>query len=279
MPSGRQANPFTHALTALRHGARMTHARSAIRIGCAGWSIDRGSADAFAAGASVLARYASVFDCVEINSSFHRPHRPDTYARWAQSVPPAFRFSVKLPATITHDARLQGVGADLSRFLDEVAGLGHKLGGLLVQLPPSLAYEARVAGTFFAMLRRRTAVPVACEPRHASWFDPAVEGLWLRYGISRVAADPAPLPAGAGPGGCGAWRYWRLHGSPRMYYSRYDDDALAAIAHGLSERASRDRPAWCIFDNTAHGHATANALRLRSLVVPRPRHAAPTRSA
>ena len=240
--------------------------RSSIRIGCAGWGIDRCSADRFGTGASGLARYATVFDCTEINSSFHRAHRPETYARWASSVPARFRFSVKLPKAITHEMRLERTGHALARFAEEVAGLGTKLGGLLVQLPPSLAYDARVAGTFFSMLRRRVDAAVACEPRHASWFTERAGALWSRHGVARVAADPAMHADAGSPGGGGAWHYWRLHGAPRMYYSSYDDEALRALAACMRAMAGRNRPAWCIFDNTAHGHATANALRLRELV-------------
>ena len=132
-----------------------TRTRPSIRIGCAGWGIDRGRAHRFGDGPSTLARYATVFDCVEINSSFHRAHKPETYARWASAVPARFRFSVKLPKTVTHEMRLERTGDALARFAGEVAGLGAKLAGLLVQLPPSLAYDARVASTFFSMLRRR----------------------------------------------------------------------------------------------------------------------------
>ena len=171
-------------------GSRMP----AHRIGCAGWSILSRHAALFGEGDSHLARYATRFNAVEINSSFYRPHAATTYARWAASVPRSFRFSVKLPKAVTHDARLRGAGDATSRFADEIAGLGQRLGGVLVQLPPSLAFDARMANAFFAMLRRRIVAPVACEPRHASWFEPRVDVIWMRYDIARVAADPARIP-------------------------------------------------------------------------------------
>ena len=220
----------------------------------------------FGAGGSHLARYATRFDAVEINSSFYRPHAPETYARWAASVPVDFRFSVKLPRAITHDARLQRTGEALSRFVDEVSGLGRRLGGVLVQLPPSLAFDARIASTFFASLRRRLDAPLACEPRHASWFDARVDAIWRRYGVARVAADPARLPEAAQPGGGGRWRYWRLHGSPRMYYDAYDDARLRALATQLRTGAGPGQSTWCIFDNTAAGHAVADAARLQQML-------------
>ena len=247
------------------HGQR----RGAIRIGCAGWSIPSAHAALFDAGDSMLARYATRFDCVEINSSFYRPHRAQTYERWAATVPKRFRFSVKLPKAITHDARLHKVGDAITGFADQVAGLGDKLGGIVVQLPPSLAYDARIAGIFFAMLRRRLPVPLACEPRHASWFDPRVDALWQRFEVTRIAADPARVPEAARAGGAGPWRYWRWHGSPRIYYSAYDDAALQVLAGAVRTAARAGRSAWCIFDNTAHGHAVADAARLQALSVRR----------
>jgi len=237
-----------------------------IRIGCAGWAIASRHATLFGAGENALARYATRFSVVEINSTFHRAHRPDTYARWAAAVPRAFRFSVKLPKAITHEARLVRSGPALRRFAEEIAGLGTKLGGLLVQLPPSLVFESRVAAAFFGHMRRTFNAPIACEPRHASWFGPRAEALLARHGIARVAADP-PMPEGAGaPGGAGRWRYFRLHGTPRMYYSAYDDARLAILAGQLRASARRTHPAWCIFDNTAHSHAVENAARLQALL-------------
>lgn len=236
-----------------------------IRIGCAGWSVRSSQGALFGDGDSHLARYATRFDTVEINSSFYRPHHTQTYTRWAASVPKDFRFSVKLPKAITHQARLVDADAAIARFADEVAGLGDKLGGVLVQLPPSLAFEAKIADAFFTTLRSRILAPIACEPRHASWFVPDVDQLWRAHAITRVAADPARLPEAAHVGGAGPWRYWRWHGSPRIYYSAYDDAVLQALASELRAHAQAGRTAWCIFDNTALGHAVTDAMKLQRL--------------
>ncbi|QHB70521.1 DUF72 domain-containing protein [Stenotrophomonas sp. 364] len=236
------------------------------KIGCAGWSIPSRYAAHFGPGDSALARYATRFEVAEINSSFYRPHQRTTYARWAATVPSEFRFSVKLPRTISHDSGLVGVGPLLDRFLDEVGGLGRTLGALLLQLPPSLALDTRRAGSFFRALRRRTPVPVVCEPRHASWFSAQAEALLQRHAISRAAVDPARVAAAALPGGAQGWRYWRWHGSPRMYYSDYPDAALANLAAHLVQHPGQAQAPWVIFDNTAHGFAIANALRLKEIV-------------
>ena len=81
------------------------------------------------------------------------------------------------------------------------------------------------------------------------------------FQIGRVAADPAPVPQAAVPGGWGGIVYYRLHGSPRMYYSAYSDEFLEALVASLF-LASRSGPAWCIFDNTAVGSATDDALKV-----------------
>ena len=232
-----------------------------LRIGCAGWSIAGAQRPLFGDGVSGLERYATRFDAVEINSSFHRPHRRETYERWAGAVPADFRFAVKIPKTVSHEARLVGTGALLDAFLGQAQGLGPKLACLLLQLPPSLAFDARVAATFFAMLRRRWAGGIACEPRHASWFGAAADVLWERHRIARVGADPALLDQARHSTGTRALRYWRWHGAPRTYYSVYGDEALQAMAADLLRDTPDGAEAWAVFDNTAHGHAVPNALR------------------
>jgi uncharacterized protein YecE (DUF72 family) len=254
--------------------------RIRLRLGCAGWSIATAQQPLFDSGASLLERYASRFDAVEINSSFYRPHRPQTYERWAAAVPADFRFALKMPRTISHHARLRKVDSLLDDFLAQVAPMGHKLGCLLLQLPPSLAFDGRVAGAFFKRLRARWNGGVACEPRHPSWFDGPADELWPRYRLARVAAYPAPGPPARLAIGEAALRYWRLHGSPRTYYSAYDDEALHAVAAQVRAETPDGAEAWVIFDNTAHGHAIGNALRLQELMAaPAPGEKAQPRSA
>ncbi len=233
-----------------------------IRVGTAGWTLPRAVQERFPDAGSHLARYASVFAATEINSSFHRPHRPATYARWASSVPEHFRFSVKVPKALTHERRLAGTSAALDIFLGECTHLGARLACLLVQLPPSLALDAATAGAFLAELRERYAGDVALEPRHPSWFEPEAAALLERYRVARVAADPARVPHAAEPGGWTGLAYWRLHGSPRMYWSSYPEPALDALAAQLRSAAARADAVWCIFDNTTSGAAAANALDL-----------------
>jgi uncharacterized protein YecE (DUF72 family) len=239
---------------------------SPVYTGCAGWSLPRDSWPQFPDTGTHLQRYARRLPAAEINSSFYRPHQPATYERWAGSVPPGFRFSVKLPKTITHEKRLRDCDALLEGFLAQTSGLGDTLGCLLVQLPPSLAFDAGAAKSFFTALRRQHAGPVALEPRHACWFTPEVDKVLTTLKIGRVLADPVLHAAGGAPGGWPGLVYVRLHGSPRMYYSSYSKATLQALALKLRESADSGAAVWCIFDNTASGAAVANALELQGLL-------------
>ena len=174
-------------------------------------------------------------------------------------MPEDFRFSVKLPRSITQNQRLKNCDDLLARFVEESAGLGAKLGVILVQLPPSLAYDAEVASTFFRDLSRRTQAAIACEPRHASWFTTEADAALKKLHVARVAADPPRVPRDGAPGGWAGLAYWRLHGSPKIYYSDYDPVALKRLAGKLKPGD------WCIFDNTAAFAALGNALALKDI--------------
>jgi uncharacterized protein YecE (DUF72 family) len=230
-----------------------------IRIGTAGWSVSRQVAERFPREGSALQRYAARFPVAEINSSFHRPHRASTWERWRDSVPDTFRFSVKLPKTVTHERKLVACEDLLDTFMSEAGALGDKLAVLLVQLPPKLAFEASAADAFFTALMGRCGAALACEPRNASWFTPEAEALLVEHRVCRVAADPACEGAGE-PGGWRGLSYWRLHGSPRMYRSSYAD----RIGHYARALAQAGGETWCIFDNTASSAAASDALALQA---------------
>ena len=231
-----------------------------LHIGTAGWSIPRAVAGEFPESGTGLERYAARFNAAEINSSFYRPHRRATYERWAASVPDGFRFAIKLPKAITHEARLADCEPLLAQFAEEIGGLGDKRGPILIQLPPNLAFDAKTAQAFFAPAREMLG-QIVCEPRHASWFEAEADALLSEHHVARVAADPARVPLAATPGGWAGLAYFRLHGSPRPYWSGYDDDALRDWAGRLPPKTD----SWVIFDNTASGRAAQDALALRAM--------------
>jgi len=237
-----------------------------VRIGTAGWSIPRAAAFRFESSGTHLERYARLLRCAEINSSFYRPHAASTYAKWRDSTPPDFRFSVKMPRTITHELKLQDARDTFVTFLAQTDGLAVKRGPILVQLPPSLSFDASVATRFLDVVRTVYNGALVCEPRHATWFSPAVASLLDRYEVSRVAADPPPVPEASAPAGSSGIAYFRLHGSPRTYWSRYDENAIATLAMTLRSLATAAE-VWCVFDNTASGAAIENAWELRERLI------------
>lgn len=237
--------------------------RVIILIGTAGWSIPRQASGRFPSEGSALERYAGVLPVVEINSSFHRPHRISTWERWRDSVPGDFRFSVKVPKTITHTWKLVDCDGELDEFLPQAEALGEKLAALLVQLPPKLSFEPAIARRFFSTLRGRTAAHIACEARHSSWFADDARGVLEQLDVARVAADPSICEAAALPGDWGTLSYWRLHGSPVVYRSSYLD-RIDYYARQLQDEAAKGRTVWCIFDNTASSVGASDALALMS---------------
>ncbi len=143
--------------------------------------------------------------------------------------------------------------------------LGERLGCVLIQLPPGAAFDRAVAMKAFAALRRTFPCMLACEARHASWFEKEATELLGAFGVTRVIADPAKGQAGEHvptTQDC----YYRLHGTPRIYYSSYTDDYLAVLAAEARQKACENRQTWIVFDNTASGAAMANALQLMSLM-------------
>ncbi len=239
-----------------------------IRVGCAGWNVPGDSAAEFPVDGSHLVRYSRVLNCSEINSSFYREHKPSTWERWRESVPEGFQFSVKAPRAITHDAKLKSEPEVLSKFLAQVTVLREKLGPILFQLPPSLEFERAIVTDFLTMLRQHFAGDVVWEPRHKSWFENDATEALSGFGVARVAADPACVPSAAHPGAASAIVYFRLHGSPRRYYSAYDKKFLHTLATTLAESAATAKT-WCVFDNTASGAAARNALELTRQLRPR----------
>ncbi|MEO7433404.1 MAG: DUF72 domain-containing protein [Dokdonella sp.] len=240
--------------------------RCPVRIGCAGWSLPGNVTSEFPHPGTHLERYAAVFNAVEINSSFYRAHRASTYARWACSVPQDFRFSVKVPKAITHDLRLKKSTQPLTKFLHEVDSLGDRLGSLLIQLPPSLAFDDATVEQFLTSLRRMYDGPAVIEPRHVSWFQKRAEQLLSAFDTGRVGADPPVCDQGAWPLASAKPAYVRLHGTPTVYVSNYDDGRLIAVARELDHRQAGGQHVWCIFDNTSRGFATQNARTLQRLL-------------
>jgi uncharacterized protein YecE (DUF72 family) len=239
-------------------------------IGTTGWAIPAIDRASFPDDGTALQRYAERLSCVEVNSSFYKPHRRSTWERWAKSVPDGFRFAAKIPKEISHVRRLVDATERLDQFLNEVGGLGGKLAIFLLQLPPSFAFDAGVVGAFLEAMSSRNEAQIVCEPRHASWFSPEADALLAKQRVARVASDPAKVPQAGLPGGWRGLTYWRLHGSPVMYRSKYGKERLRSYGNAIAVDLAAGRPTWCMFDNTASSAALGDAVHLVQLLATTP---------
>ena len=171
-----------------------------------------------------------------------------------------------MPRSVTHECALRNCRAEIAQFLREISGLGAKLQIILVQLPPQLSFDSGVASRFLELLPGTDAPHIALEPRHESWFSARPDRLLSKKEVTRVAADPPRAGNGGVPGGAAHLAYYRLHGSPKTYYSRYNTDFLERQAALMTSLPAPVHNAWCIFDNTARYEAWSDALRLKHVV-------------
>jgi uncharacterized protein YecE (DUF72 family) len=236
-------------------------------IGTAAWNIPSHLKSFFPGEGTHLERYSRIFNAVEINSSFYKDHKFQIYEKWARSVPPSFKFSVKLSQYFTHDQRLKDSGERLTDSLISISGLGRKWGALLIQTPPSLDFKKNTAKKFFSALSKKCPVPVIFEPRHKSWVSPQAIEILKEFSVNKVLADPEPCRAALKDRpALEKNRYFRLHGSPQLYRSVYSGEFLEKLYKRLLSPLSHSKNTWIIFDNSMFGHATLNALSLKKLL-------------
>ncbi|HLI93084.1 MAG TPA: DUF72 domain-containing protein [Puia sp.] len=219
-----------------------------------------------------LSYYASLFNSIEINSSFYKVPMPVTFARWAQEVPAGFEFTVKLWRGITHVAGLEFAPRDVSRFMDAVHGLAEKKGCLLIQLPPALT--AAAAGQLDRLLTclhssdpGRTWKP-AVEFRHRSWDAARISAILERHYAARVLHDMPSSPTVELPSGHAAipFVYLRFHGPEGRYKGRYAQPFLLAWAERISGWLAEGKDVYVYFNNTIGGDALADLAQLQALL-------------
>lgn len=231
-----------------------------IYVGTAAWTIPKNAAEHFPIEGSHLARYSLRLNSVEINSSFYKDHQPKSYKKWAEETPDNFRFSVKLNKRFTHECNLEIEEVDLMENLNGISELGDKWGVLLLQFPKSQEFHFDHMKTFYRTIRKVFKGPVALEARNMTWMSKESLSLIKQFNISKVIADPEKCPGELES----EIKYYRLHGSPEIYKSNYEDDYLNNLYEELN-RATTD--VWCIFDNTTFGYATNNAVTIKDMGV------------
>lgn len=215
-----------------------------------------------------LSYYASLFNSIEINSSFYKVARPATYAKWATEVPDGFRFTVKLWRGITHQPGLEFADSDVDRCLLAANQLGTKRGCLLVQLPPGI-HAGKAAQLERLLQQIHTTDPagawrLAVEFRHPSWYRPEIADLLTRYKAGLVLHD-MPASKRETPAGKTLFIYVRYHGTEGDYKGGYSEEHLLKDARRMRTWLQEGREVYVYFNNTI-GDALLNAQALRGMV-------------
>lgn len=236
-----------------------------IRIGCSGWIYRHWRGLFYPEKLPVkrwFAHYAATFDTVEINNSFYRLPKPETFDAWRAQAPPGFCYAVKANRFLTQAKKLKDCEEPLQRMMTPFRHLGDRLGPILYQLPPRFRVNLERLESFLAILPRD--VVNVFEFRDASWHADEVFALLDRHGAGFCAHD---MPGSASPRiATGPVAYVRFHGSVSKYWGRYPEDRLLEWADWMTQQAREGRPVWAYFNNDPEAQAVHDALTLRSMV-------------
>lgn len=241
-----------------------------VRVGTSGWQYDSWRGGLYPATLPQrrwLERYVEAFATVENNSAFYRLPKHETFASWRERLPADFVMAVKTSRFLTHIKRLRDPGEPVRRFLGVAAGLGDRLGPVLLQLPPTLRAEPDRLASCLAQFPRE--IRVAVEPRHESWFDDGVSGavrdVLASHGAALCWADRLGRPA-APLWRTADWGYLRLHEGAAHPWPKYGGQALHAWADRLAATWDADQDVYVYFNNDPGGAAVRDAVRFAEVV-------------
>ena len=239
---------------------------ASLYIGTSGWNY-HGWKDRFYAGVprkDWLRFCGEHFTGIEVNATFYRLQRPNTFARWANETPDAFRFAIKGNRFVTHNKKLADPLPSIRLERERALALGEKLAVVLWQLPPRFKKHMDRLRGFVAALAHWDSTRHAIEFRHPSWFDEEVAATLARHRIAACQSDAADWPL---------WEavttdlvYIRLHGHTRTYASAYSTALLTRWAARIRAWLGEGRAVHVYFDNDAEGAAPYDALRLMRLL-------------
>jgi uncharacterized protein YecE (DUF72 family) len=236
-----------------------------VRIGCSGWIYRHWRGLFYPEKLAVkhwFAHYAATFDTVEINNSFYRLPKAETFDAWRAQAPPGFRYAVKANRFLTQAKKLKDCAEPLERMMTPFRHLGPTLGPILYQLPPRFGCNLERLEAFLELVPKD--VTNVFEFRETSWYCDEVFALLERHGASFCAHD---MPGSASPRvAVGPVAYVRFHGGLGKYWGRYPDERLLAWTDWIGEQVAGGRPVWAYFNNDPEAHAIEDALTLRSMV-------------
>jgi uncharacterized protein YecE (DUF72 family) len=236
-----------------------------IRIGTSGWHYKHWCGPFYEAktpGSRMLAHYIRHFDTVEINNSFYRLPKAETFSAWREATPPDFRFAVKASRFITHMKKLKDPQSALENFLPPAEALGKKLGPILFQLPPHWPVNTERLQEFLSVLPRKHRY--VFEFREHSWHTSRVYDLLRRYNaafcVFELAGHHSPIEITAD------WSYIRLHGPEGAYQGSYAHRQLEQWAERIVNWSSELKGVYLYFDNDQAAYAAQNAKALKALL-------------
>lgn len=215
-----------------------------------------------------LTYYATLFNSIEINSSFYKVPMPVTFTKWTHLVPPDFQFTIKLWRQITHARGFVFNPADVTLFMKAAASLGDKKGCLLIQLPPSVTWnKIGQLKDLLTLIRDADAAPpwrMAIEFRDRSWYRRETYDLLDNYRSALVLHD-MPASATHTPTGKAGFIYIRFHGIRGDYKGTYTHDHLQVYAEKIRTWLREGKDVYAYFNNTI-GDAVANLETLNTMV-------------
>jgi len=217
---------------------------------------------------SRLHYYGSLFNTLEINSSFYKIPLASTFAKWATEVPDNFKFTVKLWQGITHTKKLLYSATDIDNFMQAANCLGEKAGCLLIQFPASISasFVTEVESIIDRLSRSDTCNQwrLAIEFRHTSWYQKVTYDLLDKYQASQVIHDMpnSKTPAEYEPKDLA---YFRFHGPTGNYNGSYNTDFITDCAQQINLWRKHGKEIYAYFNNTM-GNALQNAQLLQKLL-------------
>ncbi|OUJ73628.1 DUF72 domain-containing protein [Hymenobacter crusticola] len=206
--------------------------------------------------------YSQHFNTLELNVTFYRFPQVSFLQNWHAQSPDTFRFSVKAPRLITHYKQFHESAQLLADFYQTIQlGLQEKLGAVLFQLPPKMAYTPerlqRIIGSLDPAFRN------VLEPRHASWWQPTIYEELAQHGISFCGMSHPDLPRDVVANT--DVLYYRLHGVPELYKSPYAVEELRALAQQI-QAPEQVQEVYIYFNNDIDASAILNAQQLQELM-------------
>lgn len=237
-----------------------------VLVGTSGWQYADWRGRFYPAGLGQprwLAHYFAAFQTVELNVTFYRLPKPDVFVGWRARSPADAVFAVKASRYLTHVKRLRDPAEPVARLLSRAAGLGDKLGPVLVQLPPDMSADPVALDTCLACFPADTRVAV--ETRHPSWWTDEVAAVLTARGAAAVWADRQGAPLGPRWRTAG-WGFVRLHEGPAQPWPRYDRDTLASWVARIAAAYDDAADVFVYFNNDPGCAAVTDAIDFAGLL-------------